>query len=157
MTKTNAMRQLERAGIPFDVLEYEVDEKNLSGVHVAGQLGQNPDQVFKTLVLQGDKTGYLVCCIPVMEELDLKKIAAISRNKKVDMIPKKELLSVTGYVRGGCSPIGMKKQFPTYIDETAVLYEEIMVSAGIRGEQIVIEPNVLQKFVHAIFQDLIQL
>lgn len=156
MTKTNVMRLLESAGIPYRVLEYEVDENDLSGVHVAGQLGQGPEQVFKTLVLHGDKTGYLVCCIPVNEELDLKKVAAASDNKKTEMIPMKDLLPITGYIRGGCSPIGMKKQFPTYMDETAVLYEEIMISAGIRGEQIVIEPNALKGFVGAEFCDLIK-
>lgn len=157
MTKTNAMRLLESAGIPFHILEYEVDEKDLSGVHVADQLGQEPEQVFKTLVLQGDKTGYIVCCIPVNEELDLKKVAVATGNKKVDMLPMKDLLPITGYIRGGCSPIGMKKQFPIYMDETAILYEEIMISAGIRGQQIVVDPNTLKEFVKAELCDLIKL
>ena len=127
--KTNVMRLLDAAGIPYRTMEYEVDEHDLSGIHVARQLGQDPDTCFKTLVLKGEKNGYLVCCIPVAEELDLKKVARAVGDKKVEMIPMKDLLAVTGYIRGGCSPVGMKKRFPTYIDETAVLFEEIAVSA----------------------------
>ncbi len=154
LTKTNAMRMLEAAGIKFSVAEYEVDESDLSGIHVARQLNQPPQQVFKTLVLKGEKNGYVVCCIPVNEELDLKKAARAFKDKKVEMIPMKDLLSVTGYIRGGCSPVGMKKKFPTLIDETAVLFDEIAVSAGVRGAQIIINPDVLCEFVQAGYAEL---
>ena len=149
MTKTNVMRLLEAAGIPFETREYEVDENDLSGVHVANQLGQPVEQVFKTLVLKGEKTGYFVCCIPVAEELDLRKAAKAAGDKKAEMLPMKELLPVTGYIRGGCSPIGMKKKFRTFIDETAVLFENIAVSAGVRGAQIVINCEALADYVEA--------
>lgn len=154
MNKTNAVRMLEAAGIKFRTAEYKVDENDLSGMHVAEQLGQPPEQVFKTLVLKGEKTGYLVCCIPVNAELDLKKAAKAAKDKKVEMLHMKDLLSVTGYIRGGCSPVGMKKKFPTFIDETAILFDEIAVSAGIRGAQIIVEPNALCEYVEAKFVDL---
>ncbi len=154
MNKTNAVRMLEAAGIKFRTAEYKVDENDLSGMHVAEQLGQPPEQVFKTLVLKGEKTGYLVCCIPVNAELDLKKAAKAAKDKKVEMLHMKDLLSVTGYIRGGCSPVGMKKKFPTFIDETAILFDEIAVSAGIRGAQIIVEPNALCEYVEAEFVDL---
>lgn len=154
MNKTNAVRMLEAAGIKFRTAEYKVDENDLSGMHVAEQLGQPPEQVFKTLVLKGEKTGYLVCCIPVNAELDLKKAAKAAKDKKVEMLHMKDLLSVTGYIRGGCSPVGMKKKFPTFIDETAILFDEIAVSAGIRGTQIIVEPNALCEYVEAEFVDL---
>ena len=154
MNKTNALRLLEATGISFKTAEYEVDESDLSGVHAAEALGQPPEQVFKTLVLKGDKSGYFVCCIPVAEELDLKKAAKVSGNKKCEMLHVKDLLGVTGYVRGGCSPVGMKKKFPTYIDETAVLFDEIAVSAGARGMQVILDPEVLGKFVDAEFVQL---
>ena len=147
--KTNAMRQLDVAGISYHTMEYEVDESDLSGVHVAAQLGQSCDQIFKTLVLSGEKGQYYVCCIPVDQELDLKKVARACKAKKVEMLPMKELLPVTGYIRGGCSPIGMKKKFPTFIDETAILFDEISISAGQRGCQIVINPEVLAEYVEA--------
>ena len=140
MTKTNVMRILEAASIPFRTAEYEVDESDLSGVHAAEQLGMPADQVFKTLVLEGDG-GHLVCVIPVAEELDLKLVARESGNKRVEMIPMKDLIKITGYMRGGCSPIGMKKRFPTFIDETCVLWDEIAVSAGMRGEQVILSPD----------------
>lgn len=152
--KTNAMRLLDTAGISYRVVEYEPDEHDLSGIHVAQSIGEDPDQVFKTLVLRGERTGYLVCCIPVSEELDLKKAAKAAGDKRVEMLPLRELLSVTGYIRGGCSPVGMKKKFPAYIEETAELYEEIAVSAGVRGAQIVIAPDTLRQFVEAEFCDL---
>ena len=155
MVKTNAMRLLTAAKIPFTVKEYPVDENDLSGTHVADSIGADYDTVYKTLVLKGDKTGYLVCCIPVDAELDLKKVAKAAKDKKVDMIPMKDLLGLTGYVRGGCSPIGMKKQFPTYIEETAVLYDEIAVSAGVRGAQIIINPEKLREFTDAQFASLV--
>lgn len=151
MNKTNVMRLLEAAGISFETREYEVDEDDLSGVHVADQLGQPVEQVFKTLVLKGEKTGYFVCCIPVADELDLRKAAKAAKDKKAEMLPMKELLPVTGYIRGGCSPIGMKKKFQTFIDETAVLFDHIAVSAGVRGAQIVINGEALASYVGAEF------
>lgn len=154
MIKTNVMRQLDTAKIPYEVKEYEVDEQDLSGVHVAAQLGQDCGSVFKTLVLKGEKKGYLVCCIPVAEELDLKKVAKTAGDKKVEMLPMKELLPVTGYIRGGCSPVGMKKKYPTYLDETAVLYQKIAVSAGQRGVQVLINPEKLAEFIQADYADL---
>ena len=147
MTKTNAMRLLEQHKIAYETAEYEYDENNLSGVHAAECIGLPAEQVFKTLVARGDKTGILVFCIPVNAELDLKKAAAISGNKKVEMTHVKELLALTGYIRGGCSPIGMKKKYPTYIDETAILFDKIAVSAGIRGQQILIAPESLLTFL----------
>lgn len=150
------MRLLDAAGIPYRTMEYEVDENDLSGIHVAQQLGQDPDTCFKTLVLKGEKTGYLVCCIPVAEELDLKKAAKAAGDKKVEMLPMKELLPTTGYIRGGCSPIGMKKKFPTYIEETAILFDEIAVSAGMRGAQIILNPEALRAYVDARFCSLVQ-
>ena len=154
MVKTNAMRLLTAAKIPFTVKEYPVDENDLSGTHVADSIGADYDTVYKTLVLKGDKTGYLVCCIPVDAELDLKKVAKAAKDKKVDMIPMKDLLGLTGYVRGGCSPIGMKKKFPTYIEETAVLYDEIAVSAGQRGVQLLVNPEALAALIEAGYADL---
>ena len=154
MVKTNAMRLLSVAGITFDTKEYAVDENDLSGVHVAEQLGQPCEQVFKTLVLRGERSGYLVCCIPVNEELDLKKVSISAGEKKVEMIPMKDLLSVTGYIRGGCSPIGMKKKFPTYIDETCILFETIAVSAGVRGAQVIINPDDLVSYTDSTVCEL---
>lgn len=154
--KTNVMRLLDAAGITYRTQEYEVDEKDLSGVHVAESIGEDVDTVYKTLVLRGEKTGFLVCCIPVAEELDLKKAAKAAGDKKVEMLPMKELLPVTGYIRGGCSPVGMKKKFPTYIEESAVLFDEIAVSAGVRGAQIIVDPEDLRRYTGAAFADLIQ-
>lgn len=154
MTKTNAMRMLEAAGIAYRTSEYEYDESDLSGVHAAAAIGMPAEQVFKTLVTRGDKTGPLVFCVPVAEELDLRKAASASGNKRVEMVHLRELLALTGYIRGGCSPIGMKKRFPTYIDETALLFDEIAVSAGIRGEQIITAPDALLEFVEGKAIDL---
>lgn len=154
MTTTNAMRMLTRAGINFRVSGYEVDESDLSGVHAAEALGIDPDCMFKTLVARGDKKGLSVFCIPVAEELDLKKAAAITGDKKIEMVHVKELLGLTGYIRGGCSPIGMKKKYPTYIDETAMLFDEIYVSAGIRGQQVILNPEDLRACTEAAFVDL---
>lgn len=154
-TITNVMRLLETAGISYGTKEYEYDESDLSGVHAARVLGFDPDMVFKTLVLKGDKTGYFVCVIPVALEVDLKKAAAVTGNKKCDLIPVKELLPLTGYIRGGCSPIGMKKQFPTYIDETATLCDVISVSAGQRGVQVLLSPDELLEYIKATYADLI--
>lgn len=153
--KTNAMRLLEQAGVPFRSMTYEVDEADLSGIHIARLLGQDPDCIFKTLVLKGGHNGFLVACIPVAETVDLKKAARAAGEKKVEMIPMKDLLPVTGYIRGGCSPVGMKKMFPVYIEETAILYDEIAVSAGVRGIQIIINPEDLCRFVNGHFAELI--
>lgn len=154
--KTNVMRLLDAAGISYKTAVYEVDEHDLSGVHVAAQLGQDPDACFKTLVLKGERTGFLVCCIPVAEELDLRKAARAAGDKKVEMIPMKELLPTTGYIRGGCSPVGMKKKFPVYIEETAVLFDEIAVSAGVRGAQVILNPEDLRAYVDGTFCSLVQ-
>ena len=154
MTTTNAMRLLSQAGIEYGTSEYEVDESDLSGVHAAHELGIDPDCMFKTLVARGDKKGISVFCIPVAEELDLKKCAAAMGDKKVEMIHVKELLGLTGYIRGGCSPIGMKKKYPTWIDETAVLCDKIYVSAGTRGQQIILAPDDLAACVGAEYADL---
>jgi Cys-tRNA(Pro)/Cys-tRNA(Cys) deacylase len=157
MTKTNAARILDMQGIYYELFSYEVDESDLSAVSVADKLNQNIEQVFKTLVLKGDKSGIFVCVIPGAEELDLKKAAGISGNKNAVMIPVKEILPLTGYIRGGCSPIGMKKNYPTYIDETCTLYDFVFVSAGIRGLQLKISPNDLVKVTTATLCDLILL
>ncbi|MBQ6080221.1 MAG: Cys-tRNA(Pro) deacylase [Muribaculaceae bacterium] len=153
--KTNAARLLDAAEIQYELIPYEVDETDLGAQHIADQLGEDIDQVFKTLILQGDKTGHLVCVIPGAEEVDLKKAAKVSGNKKVDLIPMKELLPTTGYIRGGCSPVGMKKPFPTFMDESCILYDYIYVSAGVRGLQFKIHPQALADFVGAELVDLI--
>lgn len=147
--KTNAARLLDKAKITYDLIPYEFDENDLAAQHVADSLGQDIARVFKTLVLHGDKTGYLVCVIPGDKEVDLKALAKVSGNKKVEMIPMKDLLQVTGYIRGGCSPIGMKKRFPTYFHSTATQHDVIYVSAGVRGLQIEIAPQDLIAFVQA--------
>ena len=139
--KTNAARILDKGKITYSLIPYEVDEDDLSAVHVAGQLNEPIEKVFKTLVLKGDKIGYFVCIIPGAEEVDLKKAATISGNKNCEMIPMKELLPITGYIRGACSPIGMKKHFPTYIHDTCLKYEHIYVSAGKRGLQLLVSPK----------------
>ncbi|MFN3873216.1 MAG: Cys-tRNA(Pro) deacylase [Ignavibacterium sp.] len=155
MHKTNAIRILESKNISFDIKEYEIDENDLSGESVAEKIGANQEEVFKTLVAKGDKTGYCVFCVPVNSELNLKKAAKASGNKSVELIKVKELFPLTGYVRGGCSPLGMKKLFPTYIDETAQLFDKIFISAGIRGMQIHINPEDLKSLIDAEFFDLI--
>ena len=149
------MRLLDAAGIEYIPGEYEVDENNLSGSHAADMMGVEHDSMYKTLVLKGEKKGYLVCCIPVDEELDLKKVAKAAGDKKVEMIHMKDLLPLTGYIRGGCSPVGMKKRFPTYIEETAILYDRITVSAGQRGVQISVEPDKLAGYLEAEFAPFI--
>lgn len=153
--KTNAMRLLENAKIDFELLEYEVDENDLSGNHIAKEINMDPDRVFKTLVAKGDKTGYCVFCIPTSMELDMKKAAAASGNKSIEMLHVKDLLSVTGYIRGGCSPVGMKKKFPTYIDETAMIFDKITVSAGVRGAVMLLSAEQLCSFCDACFCDVI--
>lgn len=154
--KTNAMRLLEQAGIAFRIETYEFDEEHLSGEHVASQVSLPADQIFKTLVVRGDKQGIMVFCIPVTMELDLKKAAKAAGDKKIEMTHVKELLGLTGYIRGGCSPVGMKKKYPTWIDETAMLYDEIAVSAGVRGAQIIINPEALKIFTEAVYADVTQ-
>lgn len=154
MNKTNVIRLLEAAKIPYELLEYPVDESDLSGESAAKKLGKDPAQIFKTLVFAGEKNGFGVCCIPSGEELDLKKTAKIFGEKKIEMLHVKDLLKTTGYIRGGCSPIGMKKQFPTVIDETAVLFDKIYVSAGVRGETVGVEPNTLAEYIGARLLDV---
>ncbi|MCL5031442.1 MAG: Cys-tRNA(Pro) deacylase [Bacteroidetes bacterium] len=155
MSKTNAIRILESHNISHTTHTYEVDEEDLSGETVAKKIGAKEETVFKTLVTSGDKTGINVFCIPVTEELNLKKAAAVSGNKKIEMIKVKDLFQLTGYIRGGCSPIGMKKNFPTYIEETAQLFEKIYVSAGVRGMQVCLSPDDLKNISEAAFADLL--
>ena len=147
--KTNAARLLDRAKIKYELIPYVVDESNLAATHVAEQLGEDIAMVFKTLVLVGDRTGHIVCVVPGNHEVDLKAAARASGNKWVEMIPMKELLPTTGYIRGGCTPIGMKKRFPTYIHSTALNFPFIYISAGVRGLQIKISPTDLINFVGA--------
>ena len=154
MIKTNVMRLLDQAGISYQALEYEVDENNLGGEHVAQLIGLPAEQVFKTLVAKGEKKGIVVFCIPVNLELNLKKAATVIGDKKIELLPVKDLLVTTGYIRGGCSPIGMKKRFPTYMDETAILYDEITVSAGVRGCQLSIPREALVEYVGASLCDI---
>ena len=149
VNKTNVARLLDKAKVAYELIPYEVDESDLSAIHVAEQLGEDVNQVFKTLVLKGDKTGFFVCVIPGQEEVDLKLAAKVSGNKNCDMIPMKELLPTTGYIRGACSHVGMKKQFPTFIHETCLNYQHIYVSAGQRGLQIKLSPSDLIREVRA--------
>ncbi len=155
MNKTNAMRMLDNAGIEYKALEYECDESDLSGTTVAAKVGLPPEMVFKTLTAKGDKTGLCVFCIPADKELDLKKAAKHSGNKRVELLPVKELLGATGYIRGGCSPVGMKKSYPTYFDETVILFEEITISAGVRGCQLLLNAERLMEFLKAPCYDLL--
>lgn len=152
--KTNAVRLLEKAKIAFETVPYEVDENNLAATHVAEQLGEDIKQVFKTLVLHGERTGHFVCVIPGDREVDLKKAAKAMGAKKAEMLAMKDLLPTTGYIRGGCSPIGMKKPFPTFFDESALNFDFIYVSAGVRGMQIKINPTDLIEYVGASTADL---
>lgn len=149
IAKTNVARLLDAAKVEYCLKAYEVNERDLSAIHVAEQLGENIKQVFKTLILQGDKTGLFVCVIPGDVELDFKKVAKISGNKNVEMLPMKDLLKTTGYIRGGCSPIGMKKKFPTFIDESCLLFETIFISAGIRGLQVELSAKALMDYSDA--------
>lgn len=152
--KTNVARLLDKAKVNYELIPYEVDENDLSAIHVAASLGEDINCVFKTLVLHGDKSGYFVCVIPGEHEVDLKKAAKLSGNKKCDLIPMKELLPLTGYIRGGCSPIGMKKHFPTYIHSTCMDFPFIYVSAGQRGLQIKLAPQDLIRESKATIGDL---
>ena len=146
IAKTNAARLLDRAGIDYELISYVVDEEHLDAGHVAAQLGEDVRQVFKTLVLRGDRTGIFVCVVPGDREVDLKVAARVSGNKSAAMIHVRELLETTGYIRGGCSPIGMKRTFPTYIDRTCRAFDRIYISAGVRGLQIAIDPEALIRF-----------
>ena len=155
LNKTNAARLLDRAGVKYELIPYEVDENNLAADHVAQSLGEDINRVFKTLVLRGDRNGLFVCVIPGNAEVDLKKAARVSGNKKADLIAMKELLPTTGYIRGGCSPVGMKKPLPTFIHESCTDFDTIFVSAGQRGLQFKISPDSLMNVVNAQPVDLI--
>ena len=150
MKKSNASRILDHLKIPYEILEYEVDEQDLSAENVAQKLSQPLEQIFKTLVIRGDRTGILVACIPGGFELDLKAVASISKNKKVTMIHLKEIKSLTGYIRGGVSPLGMKKNYPTYVDESVLRFPSILISAGVRGLQLKLNPGDLFKAIKLI-------
>lgn len=152
--KTNAARLLDKAGIDYTLVPYTVDESDLSAVHVAAQLGENIKQVFKTIVLKGERTGHFVCVVPGDAEIDLKLAAKAAADKKADLIPMKELLPLTGYIRGGCSPIGMKKTFPIFFDSSVTAFQHIYISAGVRVLQIKINPLSLIRFVNASTADL---
>lgn len=153
--KTNAVRLVEQAKIPCRESFYEFDEKDLSGTHAAQAIGMPPERVFKTLVARGEKTGINVFCIPVCCELNLKKAAKAAGDKNMELVAVKELLGLTGYIRGGCSPVGMKKKYPTFLDETSILWEEIAVSAGARGHQMILPPTALADLIDAKMVDLI--
>ena len=155
INKTNAARLLDRAKVKYELVPYEVDEENLAAAHVAEQLGENIEQVFKTLVLRGDKTGIFVCVVPGDREVNLKLAAKASGNKSAEMIHMKELLPVTGYIRGGCSPVGMKKPFPTFIHVSCMDFGVIYVSAGVRGLQLKLVPGDLVEFTGAVVTDLL--
>lgn len=153
--KTNAARLLDRAKITYELIPYTVDEDNLAATHVAEELGEDIATVFKTLILRGDRNGHFVCVIPGDKEVDLKAAARVSGNKKADLIPMKELLPTTGYIRGGCSPIGLKKPFPTIFHSSVLEHDRIYVSAGVRGLQIAIAPNDIISFVGATVADIV--
>ena len=155
INKTNAARLLDRAKIKYELVPYVVDENDLAATHIADQLNEDIKQVFKTLVRKGDKSGYFVCVVPGDAEVDLKKAAKVSGNKKVDLIPMKELLPTTGYIRGGCSPIGMKKAFPTFFHSTCLDFDYIYVSAGVRGLQLKVSPAELVKYVRGATENII--
>lgn len=155
-TKTNAVRLVEQAGIPCREAFYEFDENDLKGTHAADAIGMPQEQVFKTLVARGERNGIHIFCIPVCFELDLKKAAKAAGDKNMELISVKELLPLTGYIRGGCSPVGMKKKYPTHIDELAMLFDEIAVSAGERGHQMILNPEQLAQFIGAEFTDVIK-
>ncbi len=152
--KTNAIRLIQQAKLAYREIFYEFSDNDSIGLHAAKTAGIPVEQVFKTLVARGDRTGIQVFCIPACCELDLKKAARISNNKKLELVPVKDLLALTGYVRGGCSPIGMKKHYPTYMDETCILWDEISVCAGARGHLVILNPQQLVTFINATVVDL---
>ncbi|WP_353165360.1 Cys-tRNA(Pro) deacylase [Empedobacter brevis] len=154
--KTNAVRILDTHQIPYELREYEVDEEHVDAMHVAESLGVNPEGIYKTLILKGNVEPYIVAVIPANTHLDMKKFAKVSGNKNCEMLPLKDVLNVTGYIRGGCSPIGMKKQFPTYIEELAILQDQICISAGKRGLQILLNAEDLKPLIGAQFADITQ-
>ena len=154
INKTNAMRQLDAAKIKYEVCSYEVDENDLSGTHIADQIGLPYGEVFKTIVTKGDKTGYTVFCIPCHREIDLKRAAQATGNKRIEPLHVKDLLGITGYIRGGCSPVGMKKKFPTYFDESAGSLERLTVSAGVRGMQLLLSAEDIIRFTGASLVDV---
>ena len=156
MNKTNVMRLLDAAKITYRAKEYAYDENDLSGLHAAEGIGEPAEQIFKTLVARGEKQGYLVFCIPVCCELDLKKAAKAAKDKKVELIAVRELLPLTGYIRGGCSPIGMKKQYPTVIQECAANFDKVYVSGGRIGTTLCMAPEDLKKVSRAEYADFIQ-
>lgn len=149
MTKTNAARILDAAGVRYELREYKVDREHLSASEVAQAIGMPPEQVFKTLVARGDRNGVALAVIPANSELDLKGLASASGNKKIDLVPMKEVLALTGYVRGGVSPVGARKAYPLYLDETAILWDVIAVSAGVRGCQMLLSPEDLIRVTSA--------
>jgi len=153
--KTNAARILDRMGITYELVGYEVDENDLSAVHVAAQLGQNIEQVFKTILLRGDRNGIFVCIVPGAEEVNLKLAASVSGNKKAETVAMKELLPLTGYIRGGCSPLGMKKPYPIFLHASAIQFPFIYISAGQRGLQLKLAPADLIKAVNATATELV--
>jgi Cys-tRNA(Pro)/Cys-tRNA(Cys) deacylase len=157
VTKTNAARILDAAGVRYELREYAVDESHLAAPEVAAAIGMPPEQVFKTLVVRGDRSGVLLAVIPANSELDLKLLAAASRNKKMELVPVKEVLGLTGYIRGGVSPVGTRKAYPVYLDETAVLWDAISVSAGVRGCQMVLAPDDLIRVTGAVTDDIARL
>lgn len=154
-SKTNAIRILQQAKIFFEEAFYEFDENDLNGMHAASAIDYPPEQVFKTLVVRGARTGIHVFCIPVCCELDLKKAASAANDKNVALVPVKELLSLTGYIRGGCSPVGMKKRYPTHFEESCLLFDKIAVSAGERGHQMIVDPEALAALVGADYCNVI--
>ena len=154
--KTNALRMLDKAKIPYSIKEYEYDEEHLDGRHVASQVDMDPNAIFKTLVLHDHHNEHLVCCVPVLEEIDLKKLAKLAGRKSVEIIHQKDLLSVTGYIRGGCSPVGMKKQFPTYIDESILKVDEVAFSAGKRGYQMIVNVQQILTYLNVEVGDIIR-
>lgn len=154
--KTNALRMLDKVKIPYSIKEYEYDEEHLDGRHVASQVDMDPNTIFKTLVLHDHHNEHLVCCVPVLEEIDLKKLAKLAGRKSVEMIHQKDLLSVTGYIRGGCSPVGMKKQFPTYIDESILIVDEVAFSAGKRGYQMIVNVQQILTYLNVEVGDIIR-
>ncbi|MEG1935488.1 MAG: Cys-tRNA(Pro) deacylase [Rikenellaceae bacterium] len=155
INKTNAARLLDKGLVPYELVPYKVDENDLAAIHVAEQLGENIEQVFKTLVLKGDRNGYFICVIPGNKEVNLKSAAKLSGNKNADLIPMKDLLSTTGYIRGGCSPIGTKKPFPTFFHDSALQFDDIYISAGVRGLQIKVSPGALIDYIGAEVADLL--